>query len=74
MKNDELLKKLGEECKYFRMFIRKIQSDAAIDTDYSIESISAFERGRTNNLKILLWYIENGYDITDFIKRWNNEN
>lgn len=74
MKNDELLKKLGKECKYFRMFIHKIQSDAAIDTDYSIESISAFERGRTNNLKILLWYIENGYDITDFIKRWNNEN
>jgi len=73
MKHEELLKKLGEECKYFRMFNHKVQLDVAVETDYSIESISAFERGRTNNLRILLWYISNGYDIYDFLKRWNNE-
>lgn len=67
----ELLIKLGSECKCFRMFLHKGQIDVALDTGYSVESISSFERGRTNNLRILLWYLDNGYDIYDFIKRWN---
>ena len=73
MRNDELLKKLGMECRCFRMFIHKVQIDVAVDTGYSVESISSFERGRTNNLRILLWYVNEGYDICDFVKRWNNE-
>lgn len=63
------LVKLGKECKEYRNSINMLQLDVAIDTDYSVESISAFERGRNNNLKIFLWYVENGYNVNDFLDR-----
>ena len=37
------------------------QSVIANDIQVSVETISAFEHGRTNNARVLSWYIEHGF-------------
>lgn len=71
--NDDVYKAiardLGATCRRFRKSIDKKLSDVARDTGYTLQNISAFERGKNNNMKIYLWYINNGLDyFVDFTK------
>lgn len=59
------LKELAKKCKKYRQSIGKYQQDVAQETGYSVENISAFETGRNDNLRIFLWYIDNGMDISN---------
>ena len=54
------LREMGRRCKQFRVEHGYFQSDVAADTGYSVENISAFETGRNDNARILLWYFEMG--------------
>lgn len=56
-----LLKELGQECKEFRKTIGKTQTDVSRDTGISREVVSDFENGRSQNLRIFLWYIDRGF-------------
>lgn len=52
---------IGEQCKKYRRHVLKLnQIDVARETGYSKSNVSAFETGRNNNAKILLWYIDRG--------------
>lgn len=57
---------LGQKCKSFRESIKETQFSVAVDTDYSMETISGFENGRNNNLSIFLWYLNAGMEIAQF--------
>lgn len=54
-------KPLGQVCKEYRESMGYLQSDVAIATGYSKETVSAFECGRTNNAKIFAWYVGHGF-------------
>ena len=54
------LKMLGVQCKRLRRILDIKQTQVAIETGYSVKTISAFENGRINNALILLWYINHG--------------
>ena len=54
------LRELGRRCKQFRVEQGYYQTDVAADTGYSVENISAFETGRNDNARILLWYFFHG--------------
>lgn len=56
-------KNLGLACQNFRRLKRIEQKQVAEETGYSLESVSAFECGRSNNAAILLWYFYNGLSI-----------
>lgn len=58
-------KEIGQMCKAYRQSINKKQIDVSKDTGYSIESISTFENGRTNNMQIFVWYILHGFTFKD---------
>ena len=64
-----MLKIIGKNCQDFRVNIGKIQSDVSRETNYSIENISAFENGRNDNCRILMWYILNGMTSED-LRKW----
>lgn len=53
-------KEIGAMCADFRKTIDVKQSKIASDLNVSVETISAFENGRTNNARVLMWYIEHG--------------
>lgn len=57
---DLTLREIGQLCKQFRIDIGYYQTDVAEETGYSSENISAFETGRNDNARILLWYFEHG--------------
>lgn len=58
------LKKIGIACQRFRKRSLKLtQSEFGKMIGYSDKTISAFERGRVNNAKLLCSYIELGFDI-----------
>lgn len=59
------LKVLGARCKEFRVNKGYYQYHVAMDTGYTVENISAFETGRNDNSRILLWYILHGMTIDD---------
>lgn len=63
------LKEISAACQAYRRREGIAQSRVAIDTGYSVESVSAFERGRTNNLMIYLWYANRGMDIMEEVRR-----
>lgn len=63
---------LGKKCQEYRNQIGFYQRHVADETGYSIESISAFENGRSDNARILLWYFEHGLTV-DFIKGVSRE-
>lgn len=52
-------------CSLFRLKIGATQKDVAKETGYTVQSISAFENGRTNNAEIFSWYIEKGLVMDD---------
>ena len=54
-------KPLGQVCKEYRESMGYLQSDVAVATGYSKETVSAFVCGRTNNEKIFAWYVANGF-------------
>ena len=62
------LKTLGKVCQDFRRNREISQLKVAYDTNYSIENISAFECGRNDNARILLWYFAHGLTM-DELKR-----
>ena len=51
---------MGRRCKKYRREHGYYQSDVAADTGYSVENVSAFETGRNDNARILLWYFIHG--------------
>lgn len=59
---------IGKTCKAYRQVHGIRQCDVALDTGFSIESISAFECGRNDSMKFLLWYINKGLTIDDIRK------
>ena len=64
------LKKLGIMCREFRREHGILLRDIAFDLDYSIETISAFELGKINTSRVLLWYVVHGFDA-DYISEFN---
>ena len=59
------LKDLGARCKRFRVEHGYFQTHVAEETGYTTENISAFETGRNDNSRILLWYMEHGMSLND---------
>lgn len=57
------LRTMGSRCKTYRVGQGYKQLDIARDTGYSIENISAFECGRNDNARILLWYLTHGMTV-----------
>lgn len=55
------LKDLGRKCKLFRISKGYRLIDVAHETNYSVQTVSHFERGRDNNAIIFEWYVNNGY-------------
>lgn len=55
---------IGNLCQTWRKENNIKQSDIASDLDVSVETISAFENGRTNNARVLMWYIEHGLTLS----------
>lgn len=53
-------KNLGDTCKEFRKSIGLTQSTVADLTGYTISNISMFEQGHVNNMRLLLFYIQEG--------------
>ena len=62
------LRDMGRRCKEFRVEHGYYQADVAKDTGYSVENISAFETGRNDNARILLWYFVHGMNAEHFLK------
>ena len=56
---------LGRICQQFRQNQGISQAKAATETAYSIENISAFECGRNDNARILLWYFAHGLTMDE---------
>ena len=61
-----IMKEIGYMCKHFREHIGYSQSEVAEDTGYSVQNISSFETGRTNNMLLLLWYVDHGLFCTGY--------
>ena len=59
------LKTIGRRCQNFRKRKGISQVKAAFETNYSVENISAFECGRNDNARILLWYFAHGLTIDE---------
>lgn len=52
---------IGKACKDYRINVLHVtQTQVAKETGYSIDNISKFELGKTNNLKIFWWYYIKG--------------
>lgn len=65
---EDVMKRIGNNCKLYRRGIGYTQNDVAEHTCYSLENISAFENGRNDNYRILLWYFIHGMTFEDMIK------
>ena len=63
------LRDIGRRCKEFRVEHGYYQIDVARDTGYSVENISAFETGRNDNARILLWYFVHGMNAEHLFER-----
>ncbi len=59
------LRDVGVQCKEFRKQQGYYQSAVAKDLGYSTENISAFETGRNDNARILLWYLAHGFNANN---------
>lgn len=62
------LKTIGARCKEYRLTLGVLQYHVANDIGYSLENISAFETGRNDNSRILLWYFNHGMTIDYLMK------
>ena len=56
----KILLTVGQMCKRYRENHGITQKHVAEKTGYSEQNISSFETGRTNNLVLFLWYLDNG--------------
>ena len=63
------LKQIGTACKLRRKALGLTQYAVAVETGYSIKTISAFETGRTNNAILLVWYMNHGLDINEIFTK-----
>lgn len=63
MTNSEILREIGAKCADYRKSHLILQSVIADELNVSIETISAFEHGRTNNAVVLSWYIRHGLKL-----------
>ncbi len=52
----EILNEIGPICAELRRRCGKTMKDVARDTGYTIESVSAFEHGRSASLPLFLYY------------------
>ena len=66
------LHEVGKRCKQFRIERGYYQMDVAEETGYSVENISAFETGRNDNARILLWYFSHGMEYDYLVERGLN--
>lgn len=66
------LKDVGRRCKQFRVDRGYYQMDVATETGYSVENVSAFETGRNDNARILLWYFAHGMNYEYLLERGLN--
>lgn len=66
------LRDIGQRCKKFRIERGYYQIDVASETGYSVENISAFETGRNDNARILLWYFAHGMEYDYLVERGLN--
>lgn len=66
------LELVGDVCREFRKEQGYYQMNVANDLGYSLENISAFENGRNDNLRILLWYIAHGLTFDMIRERMRN--
>lgn len=56
-------KEIAIMCKEHRRKLKVKQFTVALETGYSPKTISAFECGKLNNAKILMWYINSGMEV-----------
>lgn len=63
------LREIGQRCKKYRVERGFYQMDVAKETGYSVENISAFETGRNDNARILLWYLSHGMKSEHLFER-----
>lgn len=59
---------IGNLCKRWRIMNNFDLSEVAQATGYTTDNIVKFEQGKNNNMKILLWYLEHGFDVSRFRK------
>lgn len=57
------IKEIGAKCQEWRVKEHIPQWLIANQVGVSVETISAFEHGRTNNAVVLSWYIEHGFKL-----------
>lgn len=57
--------KVGQICQMFRKGEGYTQSDVARDLNRSVESVSAFENGRSKSYIFLFWYLEHGLSVEE---------
>ena len=57
------IKEIGKRCAEYRKENNITQYTIAKELGVSVETISAFEHGRTNNAVVLSWYIKNGLKL-----------
>jgi len=60
--------KIYDICKFYRRkILGKTLDEVAKDLHYTKQNIYSFEAGRNSNIKILLWYVDNGLSC-DIVK------
>lgn len=57
---------IGKVCKEYRESLGIKQKDVARETNYCQATISSFEKGRTDNCRIFIWYLMQGLTIKNF--------
>ncbi len=60
-----MLEMIGMNCQKWRVEHGYYQFDVASEVHYSLENISAFEHGRNDNYRILLWYLKHGLTVKE---------
>lgn len=68
----DIYTKLGNACATFRKERGLTQAAVAYDCGYTQGNVSAFERGYSGSIGLLLWYIRQGFDVSAFMKEADN--
>lgn len=66
------LREIGARCKIYRKGLGYCQIHVAQETGYSKENVSAFETGRNDNSRIMLWYLQHGMTVDEITGGTNN--
>lgn len=59
------LLELGQKCSLYRRFLGITQQEVANEVGVSRKTISDFEWGKNDSVKIFLWYLINGFGIEE---------